>query len=94
MLRLIRKHRLPAAQVNVRLGRTAPTFSRPRHQVVVETDGWQGHGHRLAFESDRARDAALHAAGYAVLRFAWRQIKDDPDLVAERIGEALRRRAA
>ncbi len=94
MLRLIRKHRLPAAQVNVRLGRYRPDFLWPRHRVVVETDGWQGHGHRLAFESDRARDAALQAAGYAVLRFTWRQIKDDPDLVAERIGEALRRRAA
>jgi very-short-patch-repair endonuclease len=57
--------------------------------VVVETDGWETHRTRHAFESDRARDAALTAAGYIVVRFTWRQLRDDPQTVAERIRAIL-----
>ena len=46
-------------------------FYWPDYKLIVETDGWQGHGHREAFEDDRARDALLHAHGYTVLRFTW-----------------------
>ena len=60
-------------------------FFFPAHRLVVETDGWRDHGTRVAFERDRAKDAALVAAGYAVLRFTKRQIADDPDTVAERV---------
>ncbi len=41
-------------------------------RLIVETDSWRAHGHRAAFESDRARDAALQAAGLRVVRFTWR----------------------
>ena len=44
-------------------------FFFPAHRLVVETDGWRDHGTRIAFERDRAKDAALVAAGYIVLRF-------------------------
>ena len=57
----------------------------PTHQLVVETDGWETHATRQAFEDDRAKDAALTAAGYTVMRFTWRQLRDDPQTVAERI---------
>ena len=60
-------------------------FFFPAHRLVVETDGWRDHGTRVAFERDRAKDAALVAAGYAVLRFTKRQIADDPDTVAARV---------
>ena len=83
----------PAPAVNARLGRYEVDFLWPEQRVVVELDGWEGHGHRLAFERDRARDAALQAAGYLVLRFTWRQLRDEPQLVARRIAEALGRRA-
>jgi very-short-patch-repair endonuclease len=56
---------------------------------VVELDGWQTHGHRFAFERDRARDTDLVARGYVVLRFTWRQITDDPVRVIIRIAQAL-----
>ena len=55
------------------------------HNLVVETDGWDTHRTRQAFEDDRAKDAALTAAGYTVVRFTWRQLRDDPDTVAERL---------
>ena len=53
-------------------------FYFPTHRLVVETDGWRDHGTRIAFERDRAKDAALVAAGHIVLRFTKRQIAEDP----------------
>jgi very-short-patch-repair endonuclease len=61
----------------------------PAHRVVVETDGWETHRTRHAFESDRAKDAALTAAGYTVVRFTWRQLRHDPGTVADRIRAIL-----
>jgi hypothetical protein len=60
-------------------------FYFPAYRLVVETDGWDTHRTRVAFERDRAKDAALVAAGHTVLRFTKRQIADDPDTVAERV---------
>jgi very-short-patch-repair endonuclease len=90
---VLKANGLPAPEVNVRLGRYRPDFLWREHGVVVETDGFKAHGHRLAFERDRARDAALPAAGYAVLRFTWRQVNEQPGVVAQRIGATLRLRA-
>jgi hypothetical protein len=61
----------------------------PTHRLVVETDGWDTHRTRHAFESDRAKDAALTAAGYTVVRFTYRQLRDDPNTVADRIKAIL-----
>jgi very-short-patch-repair endonuclease len=86
-----------------RAGLPRPKYNAPLHgyevdalweaeRLVVETDGWATHGHRAAFERDRAKAADLVARGYVVLRFTWRQIVSDPDLVAARIAAALARR--
>lgn len=58
----------------------------PGHRLVVELDGFSTHAHRAAFESDRARDAAMQAAGYRVLRFTHRQLETE----APRITTQLR----
>jgi very-short-patch-repair endonuclease len=77
MLKLIRTASLPEPLVNHPL--TAPDhghceldFYWPQHRLIVETDSWRAHGHRAAYEQDRAKDAALQAAGYRVVRFTWR----------------------
>jgi very-short-patch-repair endonuclease len=74
MRKLVRDHRLPRPSFNVCLD--APDHPGlevdcyfPTHRLVVETDGWDTHRTRQAFESDRAKDAALTAAGYRVVRF-------------------------
>jgi very-short-patch-repair endonuclease len=77
LLALIRKAGLPEPLVNHPLiapghGHCWLDFYWPAHGLVVETDSWQAHGTRAAYETDRARDAALTAAGYRVLRFTWR----------------------
>jgi very-short-patch-repair endonuclease len=76
MLTLIRQARLPEPLVNHTL--IAPDhapcvvdFYWPNQRLVVETDSWRFHGTRVAYEQDRARDAALQAAGYKVVRFTW-----------------------
>ena len=78
--------------VNTRIGPYEADALWPAERVVVEVDGWAAHGHRGAFERDRARDADLQARGYTVLRFTWRQIFDEPLLVATRIAQVLAHR--
>ena len=47
---------------------TRSSFSWPQARLIVETDGWQAHGTRAAFERDRVRDATLITANWRRLR--------------------------
>jgi hypothetical protein len=94
MLALIGRAGLPRPLVNHTIGPYEIDFVWPEERVLVETDGWNTHGHRFAFESDRAQDADLVAQGWVVLRFTWRQLVDQPILVATRVAQALALRAA
>ena len=86
---IIRDAGLPRPRFNARLWGYEVDALWERERVIVETDGWAAHGHRGAFERDRARDAALQARGYVVLRFTWRQVLEQPLLVATRIAQVL-----
>ncbi|HEX7300526.1 MAG TPA: DUF559 domain-containing protein [Solirubrobacteraceae bacterium] len=77
-LALVREAGLDEPEVNFSL--TAPDHPRievdfcwPSHRLIVELDGWETHRTRAAFEHDRARDAALQAIGWRVVRFTWRE---------------------
>ena len=65
----------------------------PAQRLVVEVDGYRTHGHREAFERDRKKDQALIAAGYAVIRFTWRDLTRRPFVVVARIAAALAKRS-
>jgi hypothetical protein len=76
MLRLVRGANLPEPITNRPLhapdhGECKPDFYWPAHGLIVETDGWEAHRTLAAFRADRAKDAALTAAGHKVLRFTW-----------------------
>jgi very-short-patch-repair endonuclease len=86
---LARKGGLPAPLINLRRGRIIPDFIWRPEKVVVEIDGYQTHGTRRAFENDRARDAALAAKGWIVLRFTWRQLTKHPELVLVQLAQVL-----
>jgi elongation factor P len=58
-------------------------------RTVVELDGYATHGIRSAFERDRARDRALQAAGWRVIRITWRQLHEEPDAVARALRTLL-----
>jgi hypothetical protein len=63
-------------------GHCEPDYHWPAQRVIVELDGFETHGTRAAFRADRAKDAALTAAGYRVLRFTR---DDDPALAIKRL---------
>jgi len=89
MLSLLEGFRLPAPEVNRKIGTDEVDFVWAQARLIVETDGWQAHGTRQAFERDRRRDAELVAKGWRVLRISYGRLERDPGWVAARIGEAL-----
>lgn len=89
---------LPEPFVNMDLAGEEVDFHWPRHGVAVEVDG-PGHGRSPTRRADERRDAALQAAGYAVLRFTDAEVRERPGMVRDRVAAALvsspgRRRAA
>jgi very-short-patch-repair endonuclease len=88
-LRLCTRYRLPRPEVNARVGSHEVDFLWRDQALVVETDGYRFHAGRIAFESDRARDAQLQASGYRVLRFTYRQVRQSPRLVVSALRRVL-----
>jgi very-short-patch-repair endonuclease len=80
-LALCRRHGIRLPQCQVIIGPYTVDFMWPDKALIVEVDGWQKHGTREAFESDRARDAWLTSQGHRVIRFTWRQLHEDPTIV-------------
>jgi very-short-patch-repair endonuclease len=89
MRTLVDRIGLPLPRTQARVLRYTVDFFWPRERVIVEVDGFGPHGTRMRFETDRARDAALVAAGYRVLRFTWRQLAEHPEVVAARLAVVL-----
>ncbi|MCL2804057.1 MAG: DUF559 domain-containing protein [Micrococcales bacterium] len=58
-------------------------------KTIVECDGRRYHQHDEAFETDRARDRALQASGYKVLRVTWRTIHEEPEAFLAELRAAL-----
>jgi predicted transcriptional regulator of viral defense system len=84
---------LPRPQINA----TVELPCRPREvdclwedrRLVAELDGFATHGTRSAFEEDRARDRALQAAGYRVVRITWRQLHAERATIAAQLRALL-----
>jgi very-short-patch-repair endonuclease len=90
MLTLRHRFRLPTPEVNTSIHGYECDFVWREQRLIVETDGWEAHGTRAAFERDRHRDADLLAAGWRVLRLSYSRLERQPDWAAERIARALR----
>ncbi|HEX3174547.1 MAG TPA: DUF559 domain-containing protein [Solirubrobacterales bacterium] len=80
---------LPAPLTNVSILDREVDAYWPSHRLIVEMDSWEFHSHRAAFERDRARDAAMQAAGYRVVRLTHRRLRDEPETVAEELRRLL-----
>ncbi len=89
LLALIRQAGLPVPLTNRQLLGFQVDALWPDHKLVVEVDSHQFHGDPRSFASDRARDAALVAAGYRVIRFTARQLEECPLVVLTQLAAAL-----
>jgi very-short-patch-repair endonuclease len=92
-LKLCRRRRLPRPEVNVRVGPYEVDFLWRDRRMIVETDGFEYHRSRAAFEADRARDATLQGLGYRVLRVTYRQVRESPAAVVASLRAVIRRGA-
>jgi very-short-patch-repair endonuclease len=88
-LRLCDRHGIETPENNVRLAGLEVDFLWRRAKVVAELDGWAYHRSREAFEQDRERDQRLKRAGHDVVRFTYRQVRDEPGSVAATVRAAL-----
>lgn len=80
---------LPRPEAQVQLGPYRPDFCWRAARVIVETDGFDSHSTRRAFEGDRERDVELEVSDWKVLRFTWRHLTRKPDWVVAKLAEAL-----
>jgi predicted transcriptional regulator of viral defense system len=83
------KHRLPEPARNVHVLGHEVDVLYPGAKLVVELDSWEHHGHRAAFERDRARDPKLLIAGYRTVRVTHRRLDREPSELAQEIRELI-----
>jgi very-short-patch-repair endonuclease len=86
-----RKQRLPPAATNVDVLGHEVDVLWPAARLVIELDSWEHHGHRAAFERDRARDPKLLLAGYRTIRVTHRRLDREPEQLAAEIRQLLSR---
>src|SRR6478752_5876686 len=70
----VRQHKLPGPLQNVHVLDHEVDALWPAAKLIVELDSWEYHGHRAAFERDRARDLKLMLAGYRTIRVTHRRL--------------------
>jgi very-short-patch-repair endonuclease len=94
MKALLRRARLPFPEVNADFGPYQLDFFWREAGLVVETDGYKFHSTRRALETDHQKDLFLQARGLIVVRFSWRQVRDEPEMVLAQIASLLAQRHA
>lgn len=88
-LHLCRRHRIPAPEVNVKVGRWTVDFLWRRERLAVETDFYGYHRGRVAFQDDLARDLDLRRLGFDVRRFSELQVNNQAEEVTADLRDAL-----
>jgi hypothetical protein len=96
VLRLLEDADLPTPMLQyvVREGNlfvARPDFAYPDQLVAIEAEGFRYHGHRQAFDGDRARGNELEARGWHVLRITSKHLMEDPGGVVAWVRRALGR---
>ena len=92
MARLIRRFGLPPMVFHQRLAGFEVDFWVVGTCLYLECDGWAAHGlNRDQFEFDRRRTAVLSGAGLVGMRFTWRQVMREPQVVAALVWRNIER---
>jgi very-short-patch-repair endonuclease len=61
-------------------------------RVIVELDSWPFHSDKIAFETDRERDADTLARGFVTVRVTQERLDDRPGQEAQRLHAILEQR--
>lgn len=85
----VRAHRLPEPAQNVDVLGHEIDALWPAAKLIAELDSWEHHGHRAAFERDRARDSKLMIAGYRTIRVTHRRLDREAEQLAAEIRQLL-----
>jgi very-short-patch-repair endonuclease len=93
MLEIIRAANFSPPETNVHVNGYEVDFLWRPQRLIVEIDGYAYHSSRSAFERDRAKDAALAAAGFLVIRITWLQMEREPYVVVARLAQLLAQRS-
>lgn len=64
-------------------------FAYPDVKLAIEVDGFGVHGTPRAMAKDFVRQNGLVPYGWRVLRFTWRQVVREPEMVAAAVAAAL-----
>jgi len=91
-LALVREAGLPRPDVNTFVAGFELDMYWPAERFAVELDGYETHGTRAAFESDRIRQEDLKLAEIEMIRITDRRLKREPEVVAKRLETHLERR--
>ncbi len=89
LFRLLRMSGLPPAHVNAKIDIWTVDFYWPEFRLVVEVDGSDFHRTRWSVERDHRKDLDLRRRGLDVLRFAGRQVRNQPEMVLVTIARAM-----
>ncbi len=83
-LRLCRDRGFSMPEVNVKVGGWTVDFLWREQRVAIETDFYDYHRGKIAFQDDRARDLALRRHGLDVRHYSERQLNEEPgEVVAD-----------
>lgn len=80
---------LPPPETNVLVDGDEVDALWPDARLIVELDSWEFHGHRGAFETDRARDTDHLLAGHRTIRVTHRRLDREPRRLAAQIRALL-----
>ena len=81
--------RLPLPEPNVRIGSYRPDMLWRELRLIVELDGERAHSTPAQLAADAARQTALEALGFRVVRFRRAEIELEPDGVVARTAAAI-----
>jgi hypothetical protein len=84
-----RRFDLPTPLINATVAGYEVDVLFPTEGLIVELDGYEFHGNRRSFETDRERDAATLAAGFPTVRVTWKRLTGAPAREATRLHKIL-----
>ncbi len=84
---------LPTPAINAIVDGYEVDFSYYDGAIIVETDGYDTHGTKIAFEDDREKWLALGARGRRVIPVSYRQVTELRDRTGDELEAIIRRPA-